>query len=408
VIEESQEARRRSGPGVQRDRLSGAAGGGNARVFTACQGTQLMVVQHLRRHLPAPDCRDFLLWHPYENIPFIDRFMAAVISDAGFADTLDIREFESLRKRTHSAFAWLIESPRRLRSDSYAVQQWMQRNQLLNDQIELWADDPIHFNVNFSRGYFRAARHVRIPHCFDQENVLNIAYGAAMERQGSDALSSSRRAFLAWQRCASGVDLRPERVACDRAYTFDRPFPAVKRNLDVSHLISLKAFTETYNTLPTAIREQVASALQPIVASRKPLVLLLLFGLGRDPELRGLYERAVDRIFSEHARELTGCSLAVKVHPSSSGAQERAFIERLRMSLPVELHVIDHGLNLEFMLPQLRPDYVVAGVCGGLPVVRRLRVGRPVVLSEFIDLCLRQHPVEKRDVLAYLADVEIW
>jgi hypothetical protein len=76
-----------------------------------------MVIQHLRRHLQVPGCRDFLLCHPYENIPFIDHFMQPVISNAAFEDTLDIRGFQSLRKRTQSSLGWLIESPRRLRSD---------------------------------------------------------------------------------------------------------------------------------------------------------------------------------------------------------------------------------------------------------------------------------------------------
>ena len=70
--------------------------------------------------------------------------------------------------------------------------------------------------------------------------------------------------------------------------------------------------------------------------------------------------------------------------------------------------LIDHALNLEFVLPQLQPDYVLAGVCGALPVVRRLRVGRPVVLSELLDMSLHEHGVEKRAVLAYLGDVEVW
>jgi hypothetical protein len=367
-----------------------------------------MVIQHLRRHLQVPGCRDFLLWHPYENIPFIDRFMQPVISNAAFEDTLDIRGFQSLRKRTQSSLGWLIESPRGLRSDARSVRQWMRRNQILEDQIELWTDDPIHFYVNFSRGFFRRSRHVRIPHCFDQESALSVAQWEILQKQRLTASSLAQRAFLAWQRCTSGVDLRPERVAYDRAYSFDCPVPSVKRSIDVSHLVSLKAFAETYEALPATIRAQVESNLRPIIAARKPLVLLLLFGLGDGPELRRIYEQAMGRIFSEHASELKGCSLAVKVHPASTGAQERVFMDRLRASFPAEIHMIDNALNLEFMLPQLRPDYVLAGVCGALPVVRRLRVGRPVVLSELLDMSLREHGVEKRAVLEYLRDVEVW
>ena len=51
-----------------------------------------------------------------------------------------------------------------------------------------------------------------------------------------------------------------------------------------------------------------------------------------------------------------------------------------------------HPLNLEFMLPQLRPDYVVAGLCGSLPIVRDLGAGRPIMLAEWLDIILRNGP----------------
>jgi hypothetical protein len=67
-----------------------------------------------------------------------------------------------------------------------------------------------------------------------------------------------------------------------------------------------------------------------------------------------------------------------------------------------------HGLNLELMLPQLRPDYVTAGLCGGLPIVRRLAVGRAVALAEMIDLYLVEHPDEREAVHEFLRGIEIW
>ena len=45
-----------------------------------------------------------------------------------------------------------------------------------------------------------------------------------------------------------------------------------------------------------------------------------------------------------------------------------------------------HGLNFELMLPQLRPDYVVAGACGAVPIVRRLKSDRAIALRETVDL----------------------
>ena len=67
------------------------------RIFTACHGTQLLVIQHLRRHLQRPPAREFLIWHPLDSNPSIDRFMQSIVADAGFDGVLDIRDIESLQ-----------------------------------------------------------------------------------------------------------------------------------------------------------------------------------------------------------------------------------------------------------------------------------------------------------------------
>src|SRR5438874_1158005 len=122
------------------------------RIFTACMGTQLLVIQHLRRHLALPTGRDFLIWHPLEEIGAVDRLMRSVIADAGFADTLDMRDFASLKPRSQGAALWPLESTRRLRQDAATVRDWMAHNRIADANVELWADDPIHFNVIFPRG----------------------------------------------------------------------------------------------------------------------------------------------------------------------------------------------------------------------------------------------------------------
>ena len=81
----------------------------SARIFTTCNVTHLLVIQHLRRHLPATSIRDYLIWYPMENNCFIDRFMSSIISSAGFADSLDIRHGASLQPRTHGRMQWLLE-----------------------------------------------------------------------------------------------------------------------------------------------------------------------------------------------------------------------------------------------------------------------------------------------------------
>ncbi len=378
------------------------------RLFTACQGTQLLVIQHLRRHLPLPDAREFLIWHPYENAPIVDGFMQAVISTAGFVDTLDMRDFASLEPRSQGPLEWWFESTRRLRRDAAKVRRWMEMNRIGEDQVELWADDPIHFYAIFLRGLLRKSRSVKIPHCFNLEDVTTAGWKAQLEQQWRATPWLKRAVFLPWQRWTTGVDLRMERVVYDRAYTFDHPSSWAAHSVDVSHLISIEAFDRTYRSLPASARAEVETILGPIRAGRRPLVLLLLFGLGSGPELRRLYERAIARIFSERAAELRDCSLAVKVHPGGGGGSEQALFDWLEANIPAQIYPIRHALNLEFMLPQLRPDYVLAGLCGALPIIRRLNIGRPVVLSELSDAYLQEHADERPSVGKFLNGIEVW
>src|SRR5438046_7116898 len=94
--------------------------------------------------------------------------------------------------------------------------------------------------------------------------------------------------------------------------------------------------------------------------------------------------------------ELKDCSFAVKVHPGAKGTEEQVFMDWLKANIPAQVYPIVHPLNLEFMLPQLKPDYVLAGLCGALPIVRRLQIGRAVALSELTDAYLQDHPDERR------------
>jgi hypothetical protein len=61
---------------------------------------------------------------------------------------------------------------------------------------------------------------------------------------------------------------------------------------------------------------------------------------------------------------------------------------------------------LEFLLPQLRPDYVLAGLCGALPIIRALKIGKAVGISELIDAFQRDNPTYP--VSEFLKGIEIW
>jgi hypothetical protein len=376
------------------------------RIFTACHGTQLLVIQHLRCHLPSSAARDFLLWHPMDNIPRIDTFMKSVISTAGFADVLDMRNFESLKPRSHDPFVWWFESVRRLRRDASAVRGWMERNGIREENAELWTDDPAQLYVDLPRGILRKSRHVKIPHSFNHEDVASSPIKRLLEA-GQPAVSWPKKyVFAPWQRLASGVDLRMEGVLYDRAYSFDLPSCWAEKSVDVSDLIAVDKFEATYRTLPLQLRAEVEANLATLRGGKRPLVLLLLFGFGDGTELRSIYEESMTRIFCERAAELKDCTLAVKLHPGASGVQELRFIEWLRTHIAASILPIDHSLNLEFMLSQVQPDFVLAGLCGSLPIVRQLKIGTPVGLSELIDAFVQDHPTYP--VAEFLKGVEIW
>jgi hypothetical protein len=378
------------------------------RIFAACHGTQLLVIQHLRRHLRRPPAREFLIWHPIGNNPTVDRFMKAIVPEAGFDGTLDMRDFQSFEPRTQGPLAWWIESVRRLRSDAGTLRSWMAANSIAEAAAELWTDDPLHFHAVYLRAALSRARQIKMPHCFNHEDALSMDLKPSLEAEWTAMSLPKKYLFMPWQRLMSGVDLRMGRIGYDRAYTFASPSPWSANSLDLSALISMDAFAETYDGLPRAMRAEVDMLLAPIRASAKPLVLLLLFGLGDDDVFRTRYQRAVARLFSEHAAQLQGCSLVVKWHPGASGAQEPLLVEWLRANVAAQVHEIRHPLNLEFMLPQLRPDYVVAGLCGSLPIVRDLRAGRPIIISEWLNQYLAERPGERHAVTQFLRGIEVW
>jgi|GEM_PF-2898608 len=378
------------------------------RIFAACHGTQLLVIQHLRRHLQRPPAREFLIWHPIDNNPGVDRFMKAIVAEAGFDGTLDIRDFESLKPRTQGPLTWWFQSTRRLRSDAAALRAWMAVKGIDEAAAELWTDDPIHFNAIFPRAALRQARQIKTPHCFNLEDAMSVDAKAGLEAGWRSLAWPKKFLFLPWQRWTSGVDMRMERIVYDRAYTFASPSPWSANSLDLSALISMDTFSGTYGGLPRAMRAEVDQLLAPIRAGTKPLVLLLLFGLGEDDAFRVRYQRAMARVFSAHAAQLQGCSLVVKWHPGASGAQEPLLVEWLRANVAAQVHEIRHPLNLEFMLPQLRPDYVVAGLCGSLPIVRDLGAGQPVIIAEWLDLYLAERPGERGAVTQFLRGIEVW
>src|SRR5207237_5710883 len=125
-------------------------------------------------------------------------------------DIFDIRDFEALKPRSQTQLTCWLESVRRLATDAATVRRWMNSNGITEHDVELWADDPIHFNVIFPRGILRKARHVKIPHCFNHEDATVPESQERFEKQWRGTSWSKRLFFLPWQRWMSGVDIGME------------------------------------------------------------------------------------------------------------------------------------------------------------------------------------------------------
>ena len=377
------------------------------RIFTACHGTQLLVIQHLRRHLALPPAREYLLWNPLGNIAAIDEFMRRVIETANFSDVLDMRNFEQLRPRTQGPAAWWFESARRMRKDADTLRAWLKGNRIEDRDVELWTDDPIHFNVNFPKGVLHAARHVKFPHALNLENASTPEYRARLVALRGAEPWTKRLLFGPWLRAVSGCDMSAARsLTFDVGYTFDEPSSWSERSIDVSQLISLQRLRDTFEALPRSLKDEVESTLAPIRSGRKPLVLLLLFGLS--PSMREAYQRSLSRIFADRQGEINGCSLAIKVHPGAQGDQEEELFDWARTKLPAQIFPIRSAVNLEYLLPEFQPDFVLAGPCGALPVLKRLRVGVPIVLPEILEGLCQASPADETNYRRLVDGIEVW
>jgi hypothetical protein len=281
----------------------------------------------------------------------------------------------------------------------------MNDNCISDQELEVWTDDPIHFNTLFARAMWPNVRHVKFPHCFNLDDALSSNFKRDLEERWTKASSLKKYLYWPWLRFISGVDYG-HRTVFDRAYTFNVTSPWAKQSIDISHLITTEAFVQTYQSFPQEIKLGILSQLQPIRLAPGPLILLLLFGL--TPSIREAYQNAVARIFSERNDELADCNLAVKIHPGAIGLEEEVFFNWLETRMPGRIFPIRSGINLEFFLHELQPDYIWAGPCGAMPVLRRLQGPRLVALPEITELFAHTSSGRPNTYEHILGDIEVW
>jgi hypothetical protein len=379
------------------------------RIFTISHVTQLMVILHLRRHLGLPKAREFLIWNPLVESSPMDLFMQQLIPAAGFTATLDMRRFDGIRPRTQGPLSWWFESARRLRNDARAVRAWLQEHQIDETDAELWSDDPIHFNGIFLKGLLRRARQVKFPHAFNLEDSSTPQVRDQLVADLRGASKARKYLFAPWQGWVSGVDTGPgSRLNFAEGYTFDQPSCWAPRSIDASHLISVDAFRETYECLPRSVKAETEAMLAPIAREGKPVILLLLFGFGNIASSGILYQNTLSRVFREKRAVFSQGTLVVKTHPGTWGDAEDLFFRWLDDASPTKYFCVRGPLNLEFLLHKMNLAYVLAGPCGALPIVKRLRTGRPIVLPEILSAHQFAYPQYRSVAEEMVAGMEIW
>ncbi len=162
----------------------------------------------------------------------LEALMKSVIAEAGFASTLDMRFFESLRPRAAGSALWWFESVRRLRADARTVWQWMDSNGIVESELELWAEDPVHFGSLFQSASCGGLGRSSTLYYFNLEDESIPAYRASVifDRERS-AHWAKRLLFWPWQKLLSGFDARPSRAhVYEIGYSFYRRQLAGRRN----------------------------------------------------------------------------------------------------------------------------------------------------------------------------------
>ena len=140
----------------------------------------------------------------------------------------------------------------------------------------------------------------------------------------------------------------------------------------------------TYARLPLGLRREVEEKIrQASPTPARPWALLLLFGL--DESLRNLYCRAITRIHRQRPAALAGLQLVLKPHPLNGNNDPQILAEELTQALNQPVTLFDSTLNLDILWSLVPARLVMAGPCGALPIIDRLRTACPVMLRENFD-----------------------
>jgi len=373
------------------------------RIFVVVHSTQLLIIQHIRTNGALPKAREFVVWQTVGDPPGQQEFMQSIISTAGFDGDLNVRDFLLMRTRTSGALRWVFDSVRSYILDARKVRQWMRRNNIDANDVELWVDDPIHLPTVFMLGALPAARRIKFPHAFNYDEDYSPDLKDKVLRPWRNPTWIRR--FFQWPliRLLAGVDLRIARLRYDAGYTFHAPSCWSQESRDISALVSADALRATFLSLPREVREEFNQLEKQLEYAQRPLIVLLLFGLDAHPALRPAYEASVTRILKERRDEIADGSLIVKIHPSARGIEEEKFFSWLKENVRQPIFITKMRLNFEFMGALVRPDYVLAGPCGALPLVQRLATGKPIVLREVMDLFADEPTVAK-----LVEGMEVW
>jgi len=362
------------------------------RISAVVSTTELLPLIHILRYERAENTVEILLWYSIARTKENDALMRAIASAHAFAACFHLIGFELQKPRTAGALAWPFEFIRRNQRDAAKLRMLLRPFLADADTVEIWTDEPIHFPMQFLHAAFPNAVHVKIPHCFDLESAYSeINLPRFLDRFRAQNTFARRLLWKATSLIAGVKYDATTGLVFDRAYTFDIPNSWSQNYINLSHTITLKELIQTYNLLPPALRQSIASQISDI-GHRPRWALIVLFGMS-EAEAEW-YHNIIKKIFFAHPQFFQDRQIILKPHPGSPYSTHFLLGQKLAASLQREVKIFNVTLNLEMLWHLLPVDIVIAPPCGSLAVIRRLNVARVVVMKEVVELFRHSSPLD--------------
>ena len=359
------------------------------RIHAATGLHSMMALVHLLRNQPQDDCHDILFWRSRSTVADDDWMFAEVRASYPFYRLVDAKELQYGLPRQAGAWRWPFQLARRLRNDRAKIMAHLRPLNTKNLQVELWTMEPHDVPVTLLHAMFSGAKRVKVPELIGAEypscaHVCLSFCRAAIKRD-----TNARRLFNAMVGIFSGVWMSPYNgLVYDKAYTFNRQSTWAANCVDLSSTIAPAPLKATYDSLPNALRERIAQAINEASGgNNSPWILMPLFGIV-DERSFNMWRLCLLRVHNENPDVFNGARVVLKPHPQSPNDAPERLAAALASAIGQPVGLFNVTFPLDFLWHVLPVKAVLAGPTGGIPVLQRLGNPPVYILREvFEDLC---------------------